>query len=526
MTDLDAALLLADRPPARRPRAAALPAVPAPEAADAPPLAIGGARPALPAPRQSDSPTVSCQDAVDAAASWRLPGAPATLGLYGRTLRRFEWFCAAEGLAPCPAAPATIVRFLQRRSLEGATSHALRLDARAIRLAHDARGLADPTDDPAVRAVLGIKPRGRAVARATAGAVVALVQGLAGNATPAPAPPAHDGPLSLAEIDAAVERFKLASLARGTREGYAGVLIQYSAFCDRFGLAAMPATSETVCRFLADYGLTRGVGSVNTARAAIRWIHFKAKQLSPTDHADVVELVKGYRRLRGAATDQKRALTSEEIIELCREMDEEGGLHALRDKAMTLLGFAGAFRRSEYTCAKKYAGEDAWIWFDLGDVSFNRNGVRILLRRSKTDQQWEGQEVFVTYGTNRGTCAVLALRNWLAAMKARGIATGPVFRPLQPRGDQLVGDATILDRPLTSAAFVLRLKHWAKRIGLDPASIAGHSLRAGHVTAASAGGASIFSIARQGRWTNLKTVLRYWRQTQAHVDNSSSALGL
>jgi hypothetical protein len=524
MTDLDAALLLAQRPPARRPRAAALSATPAPDDAEGG-AHNGGTRAALPAPRrQSNSPSVSGGEALAAAESWQLEAAKATLGLYGRTLCRFEWFCTAAGLAASPAVPSTVVRFLQQRILEGAGAYALRVDARAIRLAHGARGLPDPTDDPAVRRVLGIKPRRRAT-RKTAGAVVALTQGLAGGATPAPALPTHDGPLSLEEIDAAVERFKLSALAAGTREGYANALIQYHAFCDRFGLATMPASPETVCRFLAEYGLTRGPASVNTARAAIRWIHLKGKQLSPTDHEDVIALVKGYTRLRQANLNQKRAFTTDEILLLCEAMDEQGGLHAVRDKAMTLLGFAGAFRRSEYTCGKRY-DDEPWVYLDLADLSFNRHGVEITLPKSKTDQEWKGQYVFVTYGTNRRTCAVLALRNWLSVMKARGITHGPVFRPLQPRGDRLVGDSTILNRPLTPAAFVLRLKLWAEVVKMDPDPIAGHSLRAGHVTAASAGGASIFSIAHQGRWKDLRTVLRYHRQSRAHVDNSSSALGL
>ena len=526
MTDLDAAFLLAQRPPARRPRAAALPAAPAPDGADGR-AHDGGAHAALPAPRQlSDSPAVSGGEAHAAAESWRLEAAKATLGLYGRTLCRFEWFCTAAGLVACPAVSSTVVRFLEQRILEGARLPALRVDARAIRLAHGARGLPDPTNDPAVRAVLGIKARRRRAACATAGAAVALAHGFAMGGAPAPALPAHDGPLSLEEIDAAVERFKLSAFARGTRAGYAAVLLQYSAFCDRFGLAAMPASPETVCRFLADYGLTRGTASIHVARAAIRWIHLKGKQLSPTDHEDVVELVKGYRRLRRASPNQKHAFTTDEIILLCEAMDEEGGLYAVRDKAMTLLGFSGAFRRSEYTCGKKYDDDDAWVYLALSDLSFNRNGVRITLRRSKTDQEWEGQDVFVTYGTSKRTCAVLALQNWLALMKARGITTGAVFRPLQARGDRLVGDATIINRPLTPEAFVLRLKRWAELVGMDPDPIAGHSLRAGHVTAASAGGASIFSIARQGRWKNLTTVLRYHREARAHVNNSSSALGL
>jgi hypothetical protein len=303
-------------------------------------------------------------------------------------------------------------------------------------------------------------------------------------------------------------------------------LDHYRAFFDRHRLEMVPAKPRDVCRFLAEYGRTRGPSSLKSARSAIRWIHRDANQLSPTDSKEVEEFLRGHARLWLKASRQKHAFTTNEILRLCRAMDDRGGLHAIRDKAMTLLGFAGAFRRSECTSRDEHDDEGLCIYLDLTDLSFSRYGVLIRIRKSKTDQTGEGQEVFVTYGTKKETCAVLALRNWIELMKTRGITTGPVFRPLWPRGDRLIGDSEIVDRPLTPEAFVLRLKHWAQLIELDPTTIGGHSLRAGHVTSASQRGASIFSIAHQGRWKNLTTVLIYHRRATAHVDNSSSALGL
>jgi integrase len=491
----------------------------------------------FPVPAVANSPAQPAQPvteaaALDAAHRWQLRASEASLAEYGRTLCRVERFCATRGLAARPASPSTVGSYLEeRRDVDGLQRITLKAEARAIRRGHLACGLPDPTDHPQVRALLGIGRRVRS-RPPTAGALLALVHGLSGRAAvPAALRPPEgalpeEAPLSLQEVDAAVQRFKLHSLARGTRQNYARPLKHYGAFCDRHGLSAMPATPLTVCRFLAEYGLERGTPSLNTARCAIRWIHLDANQLSPTDCKQVKDLIEGHARLYGKAPCRKHAFTANEIVKLCKAMDDEGGMHASRDKAMDLLGFTGAFRRSEITCRDTHDDEGLLIYLDLTDLSFNRYGVLIRIRKSKTDQTGECQYVFVTYGTSKETCAVLALRNWIELMKARGITTGPVFRSLCRRGDRLIGDAEILDRPMTPGAFVLRLKHWAKRIGLDAATIGGHSLRAGHVTAASQGGASIFSIARQGRWKDPRTVLIYHRQALAHVDNSSSALGI
>jgi integrase len=497
-------------------------------------------QPPLPVPAPSHPPQaavsgapVSKAAALDAARRWQLQAGESSREQYGRTLCRFESFCSARGVASRPSCPSTVASYLRERGeADGLQRDALKADAAAIRRAHKACGLPDPTDDPEVRAALGIKRRFRPYLP-TASALQALARGLPAEAAAVDValPPPEvavpgEAPLSLEQLDAIALQYKRKALARGTQNNYASALDDYLAFCDRHGLDPVPATQQTVCRFLAEYGSTRGTSSLKTARSAIRWIHRKDNQLSPTDCQEVEDLIKGHARLWGKTRGQKHALSSDEIAELCRAMDEQGGIHAIRDKAMTLLGYAGAFRRSEYTCRDVHDDEDLFIFLDLKDLSFNRYGVEVRLRKSKTDQTGEGQYVFITYGTRKETCAVLALRNWIELMKARGITTGPVFRPLYPRGDRLIGDAEIVDRPLTPAAFVLRLKHWAELIGMDPAKIGGHSLRAGHVTAASLGGASIFSIALQGRWKDLRTILIYHRRATAHIDNSSSALGL
>jgi integrase len=334
--------------------------------------------------------------------------------------------------------------------------------------------------------------------------------------------------LPLETIDKLVERFKLHSLGRTTREAYGYALVAFSAFCADHRLGTLPAEPATVCRFLTDYGINRKPPSLSTARAAIRWIHVHHEIFpSPTDHPSVGKVIEGHARLIGTAPKQKAALTADQIISMCELMDEDGGIAAIRDKANILLGFCGAFRGSETTSRDRHDDpEMGFFSLDLEHVTFSRFGMSILLVKSKTDQTANGLPVFVNYGLKKETCAVLALQNWIVVLKERGITTGPLFRAAYPRGDRLIGDAHIRDKALAPKSMLGRLKRWAKRIGLDPQTIGYHSLRSGHVTAAAGGGASIFSIAKQGRWKSLDTIMGYYRSATAHEDNSSSVLGL
>jgi hypothetical protein len=106
------------------------------------------------------------------------------------------------------------------------------------------------------------------------------------------------------------------------------------------------------------------------------------------------------------------------------------------------------------------------------------------------------------------------------------ITSGPVFRSFFRRGDPLLRDAKIRDRSLCGRSVADRLKYWGEQIGLDPRTVGGHSLRAGHATTAARNGAFPFSIAHQGRWKSLETVRQYIRRGKEHQDNSSSNLGL
>ena len=192
-------------------------------------------------------------------------------------------------------------------------------------------------------------------------------------------------------------------------------------------------------------------------------------------------MLRGIRRTIGSAKQGKAPATADligQMIALCPD-----NMIGRRDRALLCLGFAGAFRRSEL-CALEVA--------DLTEVP---DGLRILIRRSKGDQEGQGQEVAIPRGYKLRP--VEAVQTWLAAAE---ISTGPVFRAVG-RGGRVSCEALADD----SAARIV--KRYASRVGLDPASYAGHSLRSGFLTSAAESGASIWKLsegskeAGTSRWT-------------------------
>jgi integrase len=161
----------------------------------------------------------------------------------------------------------------------------------------------------------------------------------------------------------------------------------------------------------------------------------------------------------------------------------------LRNRALILTGFAGAFRRSEL------------IGLNREDLEFNREGLVVTIRKSKTDQEGQGRKVGIPYGNRLETCPIRTLDEWL---NTAHFETGPVFRRMN-RWDQVLADR------LSAQSVALIIKKAAKNAGLDKSIYSGHSLRSGPATQAAIGGASEFTIMKQTGHKSLEMVRRYIR---------------
>ncbi len=296
--------------------------------------------------------------------------------------------------------------------------------------------------------------------------------------------------------------FIQASKAESTLRGYRADWREFCAWCEDQHLCSLPASPEAVAAYIAECASRLKVGSIQRRLNAIAEAHKAVGLESPTHHAMVANTMKGIRRMKGTAPAQKAPALTDDIRAMVDATD--AGIIGARDRALILAGFAGAFRRSEL------------VALNVEDCTFGKDGLTILLRRSKTDQHSAGRKIGIPYGSNPETCPVRVLQSW---MELAGISTGPMFRSISRHGRVQAGRLSGID--------VARIvKKLAKRAGLDPAKFAGHSLRAGHATSAAIAGASERSIMNQTGHRSTQMVRKYIRDGSLFRENSAGKLGL
>jgi len=292
------------------------------------------------------------------------------------------------------------------------------------------------------------------------------------------------------------------SKAENTLRGYRSDWRDFCAWCERHGLSPLPASPETVAAYIAECAARLKAGSVQRRLSAIAEAHKAMGVESPTTSGIVRSTLKGIRRTLGTASVQKAPAMTADIRGMVEATD--AGLIGVRDRALILLGFAGAFRRSEL------------VSLDIENCVFSKDGLTVTLRRSKTDQDGVGRKIGVPYGSSPDTCPVRTLQEWI---EQAGIFDGPLFRSIHRHGQ-------IQQGRLAGADVARVVKKLAARAGLDPAKYAGHSLRAGHATSAAVAGATERSIMAQTGHRSVQMVRRYIRDGSLFRENSAGKLGL
>ena len=299
-----------------------------------------------------------------------------------------------------------------------------------------------------------------------------------------------------------VREFIRASKSDNTLRGYKSDWKSFCSWCESRHLCAVPASPETVATFIAECTSTLKVGSIQRRLNAIAEAHKAVGLESPTHSGLVGNTMKGIRRTRGTAPVQKTATLIADIRAMIDATDAR--LIGLRDRALILLGFAGAFRRSEL------------VGLNVSDCEFGKDGLTVTLRRSKTDQTGAGRKIGIPYGSNPDTCPVRILQAWI---EQAGISEGPLFRAVNRHGNVQAGGLSGID--------VARIvKKLVGRAGLNAATYSGHSLRAGHATAATIAGASERSIQNQTGHKSVQMLRRYIRDGSLFRENSGGKLGL
>jgi site-specific recombinase XerD len=305
----------------------------------------------------------------------------------------------------------------------------------------------------------------------------------------------------LAALADKAQGYAEAARSANTLRAYESDLRAFCSWCKARGLSCLPATAETVSLYVADVAESMKPATLQRRLAAIAVAH-KANGYnpSPTSHEVVRSVLSGVRRSLGGAVSQKRALAVEDLRAMLALIGDEAVID-VRDRALLLVGFAAALRRSEL------------VALNVADITFEKNGAQLFLRHSKTDQDNNGATIAVPYGSDHNTCPVRALQAWIAV-----VGDGPLFRSIDRHGN--------IGGRLSDHSVALVVKVRAAHAGIDPAAVAGHSLRSGFATSAARAGKSEASIMRQTRHRSLTVARRYIRQGSQWTDHAGHGIGL
>lgn len=305
-------------------------------------------------------------------------------------------------------------------------------------------------------------------------------------------------PVAPADLSLSLDRAKAyagASRSDRTRAAYSSALGVFVTWCREAGAEPMPADPLTVAAYVAHLADTgRKPATIDLHVAAIAAAHRAGGFHNPAASEAVKATIRGARRALGTRQTRKAPATAETLRKMLRKIPD--GPAGLRDRALILLGFAAALRRSEL------------VALDVTDLERVPDGIIVHVRRSKTDQEGAGQEIAVPRGAKLKPCE--ALDAWL---KAAGITSGPVFRSVGKAG--AVSAERLTDRSVADI-----VKRHAAAAGLDASLFSGHSLRAGFVTSALAAGADVLKVMHVTRHTAVTTLQKYDRRARAFDDHA------
>lgn len=310
----------------------------------------------------------------------------------------------------------------------------------------------------------------------------------------------------LGQLSDAALAYADAGLAENTKRAFRSSFGCFASWCASVDRRPLPADATTVAEYLAARAPHLAVSTLAIHLAAIRKAHELAGEPVPAGPA-IDAVWNGVRRRRGAPPKRKRALTTAQLRKLV-DLAPGAGTELLRNRAILLFTFAGAFRRSE-VAIMALDGVSSVI------VSFVDEGALVALERGKGDQAGVGATVAVPYG-DTALCPVAALRRWI---EAAGLRSGYVFRRLDPDGS--VAEGHVSDR------LVARLVQRAgRKAGLDPTSLGGHSLRSGLATEAAKRGVALQTISSHLRHKKLETTMGYIRDGERFKRNAAGKVGL
>ena len=290
-----------------------------------------------------------------------------------------------------------------------------------------------------------------------------------------------------------VAEYIAAAISPSTRRAYQGDLKDFLLWGGE-----IPCSPEALTEYIANRAEYHSTITIARRLVGIGRAHSSLGFPDPC-RSDLVRTVfRGLRRIKGRPQRQVAPILRDDLYPM---LEKFCGLKGVRDRALVLIGFSAALRRSEL------------VGLDVDDLHLHQEGMTVHLPRSKTDQKGEGRKIAIPFGRT-SACPVKALRSW---MEMAGIKTGAVFRGVNKAG-------TVSPNRLTDQSVSLILKSCARSIGLPAERYSGHSLRAGLVTSAARAGVSLIKIQQQTGHRSVAMLTRYIRDAQVFENNASGLL--
>ena len=291
------------------------------------------------------------------------------------------------------------------------------------------------------------------------------------------------------------------SKANNTIRAYKSDFNDFGAFCSKHGFKSLPTEPKIIALYLTY--LTNKDAKMSTLRrrlVSISMIHKHKGHYLDTKHPVITENLMGIKRRKGSIQKGKKPLLINHLKAIIKVIDEDKSeeIKKIRDKTIILTGFGGGFRRTEL------------ISIDYDDLEFVPEGLKITLRRSKTDQFGEGMVKGLPYFSSTKYCPVFHLKKWLELSK---IKDGPIFR-------RFAKGSSLTKNRLTDQSVVLIIKQYLEIAGIDNKNFSGHSLRSGFATVSAESGADERSIMAMTGHKTTQMVRRYIKEANLFKNNA------
>src|SRR5210317_236453 len=295
------------------------------------------------------------------------------------------------------------------------------------------------------------------------------------------------------------------SKANNTVRAYKSDFNDFELFCVQNGFKSLPADPKIVSLYLTHLSIKDvKISTLKRRLVSIGVVHKLKGHYLDTKHPSIIENIIGIKRRKGSIQKGKKPLLINDLKKLINVIDQHSNeeIKKLRDRSIILIGFSGGFRRNEI------------VSLDYEDLDFVTEGLKINLRRSKTDQFGEGAVKGLPYFDNSQYCPVLTLQKWI---EVSNIKSGPLFRRFS-KGLKLT------ENRLTDQTVALLIKEYHKLAGIDSKNYSGHSLRSGFATSAAESGAEERSIMAMTGHKSTEMVRRYIKEANLFKNNALNKL--